>query len=218
SRHEALLYLVVTRAPTPPDVVVLALTAETAASYTDHLRNTAHGGVPDRLEGPPNLARNAIGVPHTSANRTQRDSSIMARTPAPTKIANGTTNGHNGHDTNGNGAGNGNGNGAKTKTSEAYLQLKEGQQRSWPGLTIERRFTRPDVHPYDTVEWDLRDSAITNEHGQVVFEQKDLEFPKSWSALATNVVASKYFRGHLGTPEREHSVRQMIGRVADTIT
>ncbi len=64
----------------------------------------------------------------------------------------------------------------------------------------------------------MREAAITNEHGKVVFEQKNLEFPKAWSALATNVVASKYFRGHLGTPEREHSVKQMIGRVVDTIT
>ncbi len=74
------------------------------------------------------------------------------------------------------------------------------------------------MDPYDTLEWDTREAAITNEHGKVVFEQKDLEFPKSWSALATNVVASKYFRGPLGSPEREHSVKQMIGRVADTIT
>ncbi len=83
---------------------------------------------------------------------------------------------------------------------------------------MERRFTREGVHPYDTVEWDTREAAITNEHGKVVFEQKDLEFPKAWSALATNVVASKYFRGTMGTPEREHSVKQMIDRVADTIT
>ncbi|MBA2632339.1 MAG: intein-containing adenosylcobalamin-dependent ribonucleoside-diphosphate reductase, partial [Chloroflexi bacterium] len=95
--------------------------------------------------------------------------------------------------------------------------MTEGQKASWQGLSIERRYTRPDVHPYDTVEWDLREAAITNEHGKTVFEQKDLEFPKSWSALATNVVASKYFRGHLGTPERERSVKQMIDRVADTI-
>ena len=103
-----------------------------------------------------------------------------------------------------------------TKNS-GYVQRTQGHKPSWKGLTIERRFTRPDVHPYDTVEWDLRDSAITNEHGKTVFEQKDLEFPKSWSALATNVVASKYFRGHLGTPTRERSVKQMIDRVADTI-
>ena len=123
-----------------------------------------------------------------------------------------TTNG-NGH----NGNGNGHGNGAKGEKRTGYLQLKEGEKPTWAGLTIERRYTRPGVHPYDTVEWDLREAAITNEHGKVVFEQKDLEFPKSWSALATNVVSSKYFRGQLGTDQRERSVKQMIDRVADTI-
>jgi len=139
----------------------------------------------------------------------------MARTAAPTKPADGTTNG-NGHAKAANG--NGNGHGAKTKsTATGYQQLAPGAKPTWKGLTIERRFTRPDIHPYDTVEWDLREAAITNEHGKTVFEQKDLEFPKSWSALATNVVASKYFRGHLGTPQRERSVRQMLDRVVDTI-
>jgi len=146
----------------------------------------------------------------------------MARSASPTKPATGTTNGP---ETNGKGHGhNGNGNGkaavrngASKAAATGYTQLAPGEKPTWKGLSIERRFTRPDVHPYDTVEWDLRDSAITNEHGKVVFEQKDLEFPKSWSALATNVVASKYFRGHLGTPTRERSVRQMIDRVADTI-
>ena len=109
------------------------------------------------------------------------------------------------------------GTGRRGRSARGYLQLKDGEKPTWPGLTIERRFTRPDVHPYDTVEWDLREATITNEHGKAVFEQKDLEFPKAWSALATNVVASKYFRGHLGTPERERSVKQMIDRVADTI-
>jgi ribonucleoside-diphosphate reductase alpha chain len=143
----------------------------------------------------------------------------MARTATPTKPANGTTNGStNGH---ANGNGHVNGNGAKKPTAAArsgYRQLQPGEKPAWKGLEIERRFTTPGVDPYDTVEWDTREAAITNEHGKVVFEQKNLEFPKSWSALATNVVASKYFRGPLGSPEREHSVRQMIGRVADTIT
>jgi ribonucleoside-diphosphate reductase alpha chain len=142
----------------------------------------------------------------------------MARTATPETTRNGAATGQNGH----NGAkkranGSGNGNGTKELTS-GYHQLTEGQKPTWRGLTIERRYTRPGVDPYDTVEWDLREAAITNEHGKVVFEQKDLEFPKSWSALATNVVASKYFRGTLGTPEREHSVKQMIDRVANTIT
>ena len=85
------------------------------------------------------------------------------------------------------------------------------------GLTIERRFTKPGEDVYSTVEWELRDAVISNERGEKVFEQKGCEIPKSWTQLATNVVVSKYFRGHIGTPEREHSVRQLIGRVADTI-
>ncbi len=81
------------------------------------------------------------------------------------------------------------------------------------GLRIPRRFTRPGVHPYDEVEWELRDAVIANEKGETSFEQRGVEVPKSWSQLATNVVAQKYFRGLLGTPEREHSVRQLLERV-----
>src|SRR3989475_13322853 len=84
------------------------------------------------------------------------------------------------------------------------------------GLRFTRRFTRPGVHPYDEVEWELRDSAIPGEGGNV-FEQKGVEVPKFWSQTATNVVASKYFRGKLGSPERESSVKQMVDRVVDTI-
>src|SRR5580765_5797817 len=83
-------------------------------------------------------------------------------------------------------------------------------------LRIERRFTHEGVHPYDEIEWELRDSAIPGESGNV-FEQKGVEVPKFWSQTATNVVASKYFRGKLGSPERESSVRQMVDRVVDTI-
>ena len=127
----------------------------------------------------------------------------------------------NGIGTNGNGHaranGTGNGNGAKTKPTTGYTQLEPGQKATWKGLQVERRFTRPGVHPYDTVEWEAREAIITNERGEAVFEQKDLEIPKAWSQLATQVVASKYFRGHLGTPQRERSAKQMIDRVADTI-
>src|SRR6266853_1417079 len=84
------------------------------------------------------------------------------------------------------------------------------------GLRIQRRFTREGVHPYDEIEWELRDSVIPGESGNV-FEQKGVEVPKSWSQTATNVVASKYFRGKLGAPERESSVKQMVDRVVDTI-
>jgi ribonucleoside-diphosphate reductase alpha chain len=83
-------------------------------------------------------------------------------------------------------------------------------------LAVRRLFTSTDLHPFDTVEWELRDARIG--HGDhVAFEQRDVEFPASWSQNATNIVAQKYFRGQLYSPEREHSVRQMIGRVSSTI-
>ena len=85
------------------------------------------------------------------------------------------------------------------------------------GLSFERRWTRPGVHPYDEITWETRTAAIGNESGKLVFEQKDVEVPDFWSQLATNVVVSKYFRGHVGTPERETSVRQLIDRVVNTI-
>jgi ribonucleoside-diphosphate reductase alpha chain len=84
------------------------------------------------------------------------------------------------------------------------------------GLAIERRFTREGVHPFDELEWELRDAVIGNS-AKPVFEQRGVEFPKTWSQNATNIVAQKYFRGQLGTPKREQSVKQMIGRVAGTI-
>jgi ribonucleoside-diphosphate reductase alpha chain len=83
-------------------------------------------------------------------------------------------------------------------------------------LTIKRFFTEPGVHPFDEVEWDVRDARIG--HGdRVAFEQHGVEFPRSWSQNATNIVAQKYFRGQLGDPARERSVKQMISRVAGTI-
>ena len=86
------------------------------------------------------------------------------------------------------------------------------------GLRIERRFTKVGIHPYDEVSWEQRTASIANEKGELVFEQKDCEVPTFWSQMATNVVVSKYFRGPLGTPRREVSVRQMISRVVETIT
>jgi len=86
------------------------------------------------------------------------------------------------------------------------------------GLEFRRYFTREGISPYDTVEWEYRTAAITSEAGDVIFEQKNVEVPKTWSMTATNIVASKYFHGTLGTPDRETSVRQLIGRVATTIT
>jgi ribonucleoside-diphosphate reductase alpha chain len=87
-----------------------------------------------------------------------------------------------------------------------------------PGLEYTRFFTREGIDPFDEVEWDTRSAVIGNEKGNVVFEQRDVEIPKFWSQQATNIVVSKYFRGTLGTPERERSVKQLIGRVVDTIT
>jgi len=90
--------------------------------------------------------------------------------------------------------------------------------RAKAGLKIGRYFTRAGASPYEDIEWEQRTASIINEKGKVVFEQANVEIPKFWSQMATNVVVSKYFRGPLGSPQREHSVRQMIGRVVDTIT
>ena len=86
------------------------------------------------------------------------------------------------------------------------------------GLAVQRYFTTPGVDPADEMSWELRSAAIAGEDGKVVFEQKNIEVPRQWSMLATNVVASKYFRGTPGTPERESSVRKLVARVVDTIT
>jgi ribonucleoside-diphosphate reductase alpha chain len=86
------------------------------------------------------------------------------------------------------------------------------------GLTVPRYFTTVGVDPADEIAWDYRSAGINGEDGKVVFEQKNIEVPKSWSMLATNVVSSKYFRGTPGTPERETSVRKLVARVVDTLT
>ena len=87
------------------------------------------------------------------------------------------------------------------------------------GIGIRRHFTTGGVHPYDEVAWELRDARITNfRDGTVAFEQADVEFPKGWSVNATNIVAQKYFRGPLGSPTRERSLKQVVDRIVDTIT
>src|SRR5262245_41893505 len=87
------------------------------------------------------------------------------------------------------------------------------------GIGIRRYFTQAGTHPYDTMEWERRDARITNfKDGTDAFHQPDVEFPVDWSQNASNIVAQKYFAGTLGTPERETSVKQVIDRVADTIT
>jgi ribonucleoside-diphosphate reductase alpha chain len=102
------------------------------------------------------------------------------------------------------------------KTRDA-LSVENGPARR--GLQVRRLFTNKGTHPYDELTWERRDAVITNwRDGTTAFEQRDLEFPATWSQNATNIVAQKYFRGPLGTPQREHSVRQMVDRVAGTIT
>jgi ribonucleoside-diphosphate reductase alpha chain len=86
-----------------------------------------------------------------------------------------------------------------------------------PGLSFRRLFTKPGISPYDEVEWELRHAQITDSKGGIIFEQKDVEVPKDWSMTATNIVASKYLHGTLGTNERETGVRQLVTRVAETI-
>jgi ribonucleoside-diphosphate reductase alpha chain len=107
-----------------------------------------------------------------------------------------------------------------TGTSQAtnFGAPQEASEKVKTGLKIPRYFSRAGVSPYNEIEWELRNASITNENGKVVFEQSNVEIPKTWSLMATQVVVSKYFRGPLGTPQREQSVRQMIGRVVDTIT
>src|ERR1700756_5641610 len=100
----------------------------------------------------------------------------------------------------------------KTETKTAAAPKKKA-----PGLSFRRLFTKQGVSPYDEVEWDLRTAQITDSHGGVIFEQKDVEVPKDWSMTATIIVASKYLHGKIGTPERETGVRQLVARVAETI-
>jgi ribonucleoside-diphosphate reductase alpha chain len=106
---------------------------------------------------------------------------------------------------------------APVKTARDHKNSRTVQDGARPGLTVDRYFTREGVEPFSEVEWELRDAVISGADGKVFFEQRQVEFPRAWSQTATNVVVQKYFRGTLGTPGRERSVRQMIGRVADTI-
>ena len=98
-------------------------------------------------------------------------------------------------------------------------ELRAADADGRTGLALQRHFTRAGVHPYDELDWERRDAVITDwKTGGVAFEQRGVEFPADWSMNATTIVTQKYFRGTLGTPQRESSVRQMIDRVADTIT
>jgi ribonucleoside-diphosphate reductase alpha chain len=90
------------------------------------------------------------------------------------------------------------------------------QTQTRGGVGLERKFTEAGVHPFDAVEWEIRD-AVIGDPADPAFEQRGVEFPLTWSQNATNIVSQKYFRGQLGSEERERSVKQMIGRVAGTI-
>ncbi len=105
--------------------------------------------------------------------------------------------------------------GQPSQTEESKIAAAPAPRQK-SGLKITRRYTQAGVSVWDSVIWEKRNASITNELGKLVFEQKDCEIPAGWSNLATNVVVSKYFRGKPGSPERETSVKQLIGRVANT--
>src|SRR6202050_4922197 len=96
-------------------------------------------------------------------------------------------------------------------------KVATGTPQAPTGLEFRRYFTDGKASPYDAGEWERRTAKISNEKGQVIFRQENIEVPKSWSQTATNIVSSKYFHDKLDKPERESSVRQLIGRVVDTI-
>ncbi len=105
-----------------------------------------------------------------------------------------------------------------TDNTQAIEKPEKATTSKRRGVNLSRLFTRPGVDPMDEAEWEYRSAVIAGEDGRVVFEQRDIEIPRDWSQTAANVVASKYFRGPLGGPRRETSVRQLILRVVDTIT
>ena len=107
---------------------------------------------------------------------------------------------------------------SQVESSSPHTSIRPVAPVGAPGLEYDRFFTKEGIDPFDEVEWDVRSAVIGNEKGSVVFEQRDVEIPRFWSQQATNIVVSKYFRGTIGTPERERSVKQLIGRVVDTIT
>src|SRR5205823_11437892 len=104
------------------------------------------------------------------------------------------------------------------RQQEGDVATKEKDVGARRKLQFKRLFTKQGTHPFDEVEWETRDAVIPNyKEGGNAFEQRGVEFPVSWSQNATNIVAQKYFRGTLGTPQRETSVRQLVSRVVDTI-
>src|ERR1039458_4656545 len=104
--------------------------------------------------------------------------------------------------------------------NEAYLQTPTAAPQTpytQKGLIFSRRFSKEGVSPYDELQWEKRTASITDTKGNTIFEQKDVETPVDWSMTATNIVASKYLHGQIDTPERETGVRQLVGRVVETI-
>jgi ribonucleoside-diphosphate reductase alpha chain len=107
--------------------------------------------------------------------------------------------------------------GAVDDAGAAGAQKGHGDEPRESGLSVRRLFTRPGLDPFEGVAWERRSARIANEAGKAIFQQDEVEVPASWSQIATNVVVSKYFRGNPGSPERESSVKQLIGRVVRTI-
>ena len=106
---------------------------------------------------------------------------------------------------------------AETTTTTTTSAAVPATKKKAPGLTFTRFFTTAGVSPYDELEWELRLAQITDSQGGIIFEQQNVEVPKDWSMTATNIVASKYLHGQIGTPERETGVRALVTRVAETI-
>jgi ribonucleoside-diphosphate reductase alpha chain len=107
------------------------------------------------------------------------------------------------------------------QATSAPISSPSAQSKTEPragGIAFSRYFTEDGEHTFDSVQWERRAASLSNEKGQTIFEQKDVEVPSTWSQMSTNVVVSKYFRGALGTPQRERSVKQLISRVVDTIS
>ncbi len=108
-----------------------------------------------------------------------------------------------------------------TEPNAKMESLTTSDSKTKSGVSFPRYFTaklESGKTPYDEVQWETRTASIGNDKGSVIFEQRDVEVPADWSQTATNIVASKYFHGKLGSPERETSVAQLVQRVVDTIT
>src|SRR5258708_37960266 len=104
---------------------------------------------------------------------------------------------------------------AEIQTQNTTTTSTASTSKKVSGLTIRRFFTKPGVSPYDEVEWEKRLAQITDSKGGIIFEQKEVEVPKDWSMTATNIVASKYLHGEVGTSQPETGVRQLVARSAE---